>query len=101
VHAREAIDAVPGCTVIGDGLVGEPGIVGWDPLRIVIDVRSTGCTGFEVAAALRASYDIYVELATHATLVLVLGLGQPVEPLERLAHDFAETVKRITRPGEA
>ncbi|MBV8956694.1 MAG: aminotransferase class V-fold PLP-dependent enzyme [Solirubrobacterales bacterium] len=100
-HAREAIDAVPGCTVIGDGLVGEPGIAGWDPLRIVIDVRATGCTGYEVAAALRASYDIYVELATHATLVLVLGLGQPVEPLERLAHDFAETVKRMWRPGEA
>jgi arginine decarboxylase len=100
VHAREAIDAVPGCTVIGDGLVGEPGIVGWDPLRIVIDVRATGCTGYEVAAALRASYDIYVELATHATLVLVLGLGQPVEPLERLAHDFAETVKRMWRSGE-
>ncbi len=46
------------------------------------------------------SYDIYIELATHATLVLVLGLGQPVEPLERFAHDFAETVRRIARPGE-
>jgi lysine decarboxylase len=68
-------------------------------MRIVIDVRGTGCTGYEVAAALRASYDIYVELATHATLVLVLGIGQPVEALERLAHDFAETVRQIARPG--
>jgi arginine decarboxylase len=100
-RAREAIDAVPGCAVVGEGFVGRPGIAGWDPLRIVIDVRGTGCTGYEVAAALRAAYDIYVELATHATLVLVLGLGQPVEPLERLAHDFAETVKRISRPGHS
>jgi lysine decarboxylase len=100
-RAGEAIDAVPGCVVVGDEFVGRPGIAGWDPLRIVIDVRGTGCTGYEVAAALRASFDIYVELATHATLVLVLGLGQPVEPLERLAHDFAETVKRIARAGEA
>jgi lysine decarboxylase len=30
----------------------------------------------------------------------VLGLGQPVDALERLAHDFAETVKRIARAGE-
>jgi lysine decarboxylase len=67
----------------------------------VVDVRDTGCTGYEVAAALRRTYDIYVELATNATLVLVLGLGQPVEPLERLAHDFAETVRRISRPGRA
>src|SRR5205823_2419573 len=100
-RARQAIDAVPGCAVVGDSVVGQPGIAGWDPLRIVIDVRGTGCTGYEVAGALRASYDIYVELATHATLVLVLGLAQPVEPLERLSHDFAETVRRISRPGEA
>jgi lysine decarboxylase len=101
MRARAAIYTVPGCSVVGEGFVGRPGIAGWDPLRIVIDVRRTGCTGYEVAAALRSSYDIYVELATHATLVLVLGLGQPVEPLERLAHDFAETVRRISRPGEA
>jgi lysine decarboxylase len=98
-EARQAIDAVPGCSVVGEGLVGRPGVAGWDPLRIVIDVRGTGCTGYEVAAALRASFDIYVELATHATLVLVLGIGQTVEPLERLSHDFAETVRAISRPG--
>jgi lysine decarboxylase len=100
-RARRAIDGVPGCSVVGEGMVGRPGIAGWDPLRIVVDVRGTGCTGYEVAAALRAAYDIYVELATHATLVLVLGLGQPVEPLERMAHDFGETVRRISRSGEA
>ncbi len=99
--ARAAIDAVPGCSVVNEGFVGRPGIAGWDPLRIVIDVRGTGCTGYELAAALRSAYDIYVELATHATLVLVLGLGQPVEPLQRLAHDFAETVRRMARPGES
>ena len=98
-HAREAIDAVPGCSTLSGDLVGLPGIAGWDPLRIVIDVRGTGCTGYEVAAALRSSYDIYIELATNATLVLVLGLGQPVDALLRLAHDFAETVRRIARPG--
>jgi lysine decarboxylase len=99
-RARDAINAIPGCSTLGPSFVGRPGIAGKDPLRIVIDVRGTGCTGYEVAAALRASYDIYVELATHATLVLVLGLGQPVDALERLAHDFAETVKRIARAGE-
>jgi lysine decarboxylase len=98
-RARTALDAIPGCSVVGERLVGQQGIVGWDPLRIVVDVRGTGCTGYEVATALRASYDIHVELATHATLVLVLGLGEPVEPLERLVHDFAETVRRIARPG--
>jgi arginine decarboxylase len=61
----------------------------------VIDVRGTGVTGYQVASALRASYDVHVELATHATIVLVLGIGQPIEPLDRVAHDLAETVRRI------
>ncbi len=96
--ARE-FDAIPGCHVVGGTLVGTPGVASWDPLRIVVDVRGTGCTGYEVAAGLRASYDTYTELATHATLVFVLGLGPDNEPLERLSHDLAETVKRIARPG--
>jgi lysine decarboxylase len=66
---------------------------------MVVDVRGTGCTGYEVAAALRGSYDTYVELATHATLVFVLGLGPDNEPLERLPGDLAATVERIARPG--
>ena len=99
-RSQVAIDAIPGCSVVGDGIVGRPGIAARDPLRIVIDVRGTGCTGYELAAALRAAYDIYVELATHATLVLVLGLGQPVEPLERFAHDFAETVRWMSKQGQ-
>ena len=83
----------------GDELVGQPGVAGWDPLRIVIDVRATGCSGYEVAAALRSAYDVHVELATHATIVLVLGLGQPADALDRFAHDFATTVRRIERAG--
>jgi lysine decarboxylase len=97
--ARTAIDRVPGVRVIGDEFVGCPGVAAWDPMRIVIDVRGTGCTGYEVAAELRDAYDTHVELATHATLVLVLGLGQPPADLERFAHDFGAVVRRIGRPG--
>jgi arginine decarboxylase len=99
MRVREAIAAVPGAAVVGGEMVGQPGVAGWDPLRVVIDIRGTGCTGYEVAAALRGGYDIHVELATHATVVLVLGVDEPVEGLERFAHDFAQTVRRIERPG--
>ncbi len=99
-RARAGIDAVPGCAVVGEGLVGRPGVAAWDPLRIVIDVRGTGRSGYEVAAALRAGSDIHVELATHATLVLVLGLHEPPEALERFVHDLGATVAEIARPVE-
>ncbi|HEX4804568.1 MAG TPA: aminotransferase class I/II-fold pyridoxal phosphate-dependent enzyme [Conexibacter sp.] len=96
--ARVAIDAVPGCRVVGERLVGRPGVHGWDPLRLVIDVRGTGRSGYEVAAALRAGSDIHVELATHATLVLVLGVHERAEALERFVHDLGATIAEITRP---
>jgi arginine decarboxylase len=98
-RARAAIDQIPGCATAGPHFVGRPGIAGWDPLRIVVDVRGTGCTGYEVGAALAGGYDTHVELATQATVVLVLGIAQPVEPLVRLADDLREAVGRIARPG--
>ena len=100
-RARKIIDGTTACRVVGRELVGRPGVAGWDPLRIVVDVRATGCSGYEVAAALRSAYDVHVELATHATLVLVLGVGQPPDALDRFTHDFATTVRRIERPGDA
>lgn len=97
-RARTEIEAVSGCKVLGPDRLDRPGVVGWDPFRLAIDVRGTGRTGYEVAAALRDAYDLQPELATHALVVLVLGIAQPLEPLERLAHDFAETIRRIGRP---
>lgn len=97
-HARVAIDSVPGCAVVGERLVGQPGVHAWDPLRIVIDVRGTGRSGYEVAAELRATSDIHIELATHATLVLVLGLHEPPGALERFVHDFSATIAEIAQP---
>jgi arginine decarboxylase len=99
MRVRADIAALEGVEVVGEELVGRPGVAGWDPLRIVIDIRGTGCTGYEVAGALRDGYDTHVELATQATLVLVLGMEEPVERLERFAHDFAQVVRRISRPG--
>ncbi len=98
-RARESLAAIEGCRVVGEDLVGRPGVAAWDPLRIVIDVRETGCTGYEVAQALERGSDVYVELATHATIVLVLGIGQPVDALERFAHDLAAELADIRRPG--
>lgn len=97
VHGRlRAIDAV---ALVGEELVGRPGVAAWDPLRITLDVRGTGRSGFDVADALRQSYDIHPELATHAIVVLVVGMGERAASLDRLVGDLDETVKRITEPG--
>ncbi len=68
-------------------------------MRVVIDVRRTGRTGYEIAEALRTDYDIHLELATHAPWSWCSGVGQPIEPLEHFARDLAESVARTGRPG--
>ena len=93
------IDKIPGCRVVGDEEIGRPGVAARDPLRIVIDVRGTGTTGYEIAAALRANFDTQVELATQATIVLVLGIDELPRELERFVHDLTSIAERMERPG--
>ena len=88
-----------GIRLVDSSWVGRSGIAGYDPMRIVVDVRGTGCTGYEVADALRRSYDVHVELPTQATIVLIVGLADTAKALRRLAGDIEETVKRIAKSG--
>src|SRR4051794_6073784 len=99
-RTAEAIDRIPGCRVVGDEEIGRPGVAARDPLRIVIDVRGTGATGYAMAAALCSNFDTQVELATQATIVLVLGLDELVRELERFVHDLTSIVSSMERPGE-
>jgi lysine decarboxylase len=100
-RVREKLATVPGIALIGPELVGRPGVASWDPLRIVLDVRATGRSGYEVAEALRHSYDVQAELATHATVVLLAGIAESPSVLERMAGDVDETVKRIAVAGSS
>jgi arginine decarboxylase len=95
-----AIDEIPGCRVVGDEQIGRPGVAHRDPLRLVIDVRGTGITGYAMAAALRSNFDTQVELATQATIVLVLGIDELPRELDRFVHDLRSIVSRLERPGE-
>lgn len=97
--ARAKLASIPGVALVDDSLVGTAGIAAYDPLRIVIDVRATGRTGYEIADALRRSYDTHVELPAQATIVFIVGLGETVAALSRLAGDVEEVVKRIALPG--
>ncbi|HWK28281.1 MAG TPA: amino acid decarboxylase [Solirubrobacter sp.] len=98
-RTAQAIDRIPGCRVVGDEEVGRPGVAARDPLRLVIDVRGTGATGYEMAEALRSNFDTQVELATQATIVLVLGIDELPRELERFVYDLTSIVRRMERPG--
>ena len=96
--AREKLETIDGIALVDASLIGRMGVAGYDPLRIVLDVRGTGRTGYEIADALRRAYDVHVELPMQATVVFVVGLGESVPALRRLAGDVEEVVKRLRRP---
>jgi lysine decarboxylase len=96
---RAKLDGIEGLATIGAEQVGRPGVAAHDPLRLVLDVRGLGVTGYAVADELRRRYDVQVELATHATVVAVLGMAQPRDALERFAGDVDEVAGAVRRPG--
>jgi arginine decarboxylase len=97
--ARAKLETIEGIALVDGSLIGRMGVAGYDPLRIVLDVRGTGRTGYDIADALRRSYDVHVELPMQATVVFVVGLGESAAALRRLAGDVEEVVKRLREPG--
>ena len=79
IHAlaatRAAVREVPGLDVLDERMAGAPGVHDYDPLRLAIDVRGTGATGYELAPMLRELADINLELAGENVLVGVFGMG--------------------------
>ena len=62
--------------MLDERIAGRPGVHAWDPMRLAVDVRGTGATGYRVAELLRELDDIIVELATDTVVVSVFGMGE-------------------------
>ncbi len=52
-ETRASIRAIPGLEVLDERLLQHPGVYDYDPLRLAIDVRGTGASGYELGALLR------------------------------------------------
>jgi arginine decarboxylase len=98
---REAIEAIPGLTVLDESMVGRPGIAGWDPLRMAIDVRETGSTGYRLAKAAFYASNVDLELYSENVVVAIFGLGEPAGPAgERLVAGLRKAVEELeAEPG--
>jgi arginine decarboxylase len=90
-RARGDIERIPGLVVLDERLVGRPGVYGWDPLRLSIDVRATGSTGTRLASLMRELDDINLELASENVVVAVFGMG---EDATRSAARFVAAMRR-------
>lgn len=99
--AREEIRAIPGLDVLDERIAGSPGVHAWDPLRLSVDVRASGLSGYRVAALIRERSDIELELAGENVVVAVFGLAEPAAaPAQRLVAALADAVSHPEAEGD-
>lgn len=82
-------------------MVGRPGIAGWDPLRLSVDVRGTGSTGYRLAKAAFYTSGLDLELYSENVVVAIFGLGEPAAAAgKRLVAGLREAVGKLeAEPG--
>jgi arginine decarboxylase len=97
---REAVRRIPGLDVLDERLRGAPGVFDYDPLRLAIDVRGTGASGYELARLLHELDDVNMELAGENVVVAVFGMGEPAGTQgERLVAALGRAVEALPRGG--
>jgi arginine decarboxylase len=98
--AREAVRAIPGLDVLDERLAGAVGVYAYDPLRLAIDVRGTGATGYELERQVRHRDDVILELAGENVVVAVFGMAEDAAPqVDRLVRALRHGVEAL--PGAA
>ncbi len=101
-RTREQILRIPGLAILDESMVGRPGVAGWDPMRLSIDVRGTGSTGYRLSKKLFYSHGIDLELYSENVVVGLFGLGEPAATTgERLVAALRLAVGELeAEPGE-
>jgi lysine decarboxylase len=98
---RAAVREIEGLDVLDERLAGAPGVHGYDPLRLAIDVRGTGASGYELAELLRERDDVALELAGENVMVGVFGMAEPAAPQgERLVEGLRDVVGALGERGD-
>jgi arginine decarboxylase len=93
---REAIERIPGLAVLDESLVGRPGIAGWDPMRLAIDVRGTSSTGYRLAKAAFYTGGLDLELYSENVVVAIFGVGEPAARSgERLVEGLRKAIDEL------
>jgi arginine decarboxylase len=97
---HSAVREIEGLDVLDERFIGRPGVFDYDPLRLSIDVRGTGTTGYEIATLLRETDDVQLELAGENVIVAVYGMGERAgESGRRLVSALRAVVARIGADG--
>jgi lysine decarboxylase len=93
---REEIRSGGRFALADERILQTPGVDGIDPLRIVIDTRPGGISGYHARQLLAEQDRIHVELSTEAVVVAIIGPGE-VDDLDR----FVPALHRLPAMSDA
>jgi arginine decarboxylase len=100
-ETRERIREIPGLDVLDERLVGQPGVAGWDPMRLGIDVRDTGSSAQRLWKTAFHTAGLDLELYSGNVVVAIFGVGESAEVAgERLVEGLRRAVAELEEtPG--
>lgn len=91
--ARSAIAELDGLEVMGREVIGPDAAYDLDPLRISVDVRGLGTSGFAAAEWLRARCHVDVGASDSCRINAQIALGDDERSIDRLIHALQALVK--------
>ena len=95
-RTRVEIRSIPGLDVLDERLMQRPGVAGYDPLRLAVDIRGIKASGYELAQLLREIGDINLELAGQHVVVAVFGMGERLlDEATRFARALRTAAERV------
>jgi lysine decarboxylase len=101
-ETRAEIARIPGLDVLDEGMIGRPGVAGWDPMRLAVDVRGTGSTGYRLANIAFYKCGIDLELHSENVVVAIFGVGEPAaEAGAHLVAALRESVELLDAEDRA
>jgi arginine decarboxylase len=100
-RTRDRIREIPGLDVLDERLVGSPGVAGFDPMRLGIDVRGTGSSAQRLWKAAFHVSGLDLELYSGNVVVAIFGVGEDPEAAgERLVAGLRKAVAELEEtPG--
>ncbi|NMA01555.1 MAG: aminotransferase class I/II-fold pyridoxal phosphate-dependent enzyme [Clostridia bacterium] len=88
--AKEELKKVEGLYVVDRDILDNNGKYDLDPIKLVINVRDLGFSGYEVERILRSKYKIQVELSDLYNIITMITIGDNEETLNTLIKALKE-----------
>lgn len=96
IKFRHKIRELKGIKCVNEELRFIPGVNEVDPLKVLIEVKDTGLSGFEVERMLREKYRIQVEMADHYFILPMFSIFHEPEDWQRLYQSLKIITEQYT-----